>query len=189
MRLDVGYTSRPCAGERVSGDAVVVREAAGRTLVGVIDALGHGPSAHDVAAQATRFLATAELAALPDLFARLDGALVGSRGIAATLCLFDGARLSYGGVGNVELRVPPDSASLPMVLTPGILGRLRRPVRTFDAPLQPGRRFVLLSDGISSRVSLSDTRALPPERASRDIVAAAGRAHDDATALVADVIA
>ena len=39
---------RPCLGERVSGDAVVVRPLEHGLLAAIVDVLGHGPEAHEL---------------------------------------------------------------------------------------------------------------------------------------------
>ncbi|WP_194858340.1 MULTISPECIES: hypothetical protein [unclassified Myxococcus] len=45
MRFAVAHRSRPKVGALENGDGVVVRQECARTLVAVVDALGHGPVA------------------------------------------------------------------------------------------------------------------------------------------------
>jgi len=56
VKLEAHHRSFPKSGESTNGDAVVVRTVASATLVAVIDALGHGPSAAEAAAVAVGYL-------------------------------------------------------------------------------------------------------------------------------------
>ena len=47
--VDCAFFIRPCRGERVSGDLIVVEERGDHVFLALIDALGHGPSAHAIA--------------------------------------------------------------------------------------------------------------------------------------------
>lgn len=186
MRLKAAHRTRPRQGELANGDAVLVRQEGARTLVAVVDALGHGPVAAAVAAQAMRCLGQVSLASgLPAMVDTLHATLRGGRGAAAMLGLFDGRSLECGGVGNVELRT--QGTKVPVMPTPGILGHPRRQVRTVEATLTLGDRLVLFSDGVSSRMELEAVRGLSPEAACALLLERYGRETDDATVLVADV--
>ena len=87
-------------------------------------------------------------------------------------------------MGNVELRT--SSKGVPAVLSPGVLGAGVRQFRVFRGSLPHRSRLVLFSDGISSRFTLDDVRLLSPAEACGWLMANRARAHDDATALVAD---
>ena len=55
-RIETGEYVRPCDGETLSGDAVVVHADDDGVFVAVIDALGHGPDAHELAMQLSGIL-------------------------------------------------------------------------------------------------------------------------------------
>src|SRR6185436_9286217 len=88
------------------------------------------------------------------------------------------------GVGNVEMRVIGDE--LPIVLTPGILGRgVSRP-RFFSGSLKPGSRLLVFSDGISGRFAADDFKSFDRRKVCEQMMLKHRRGHDDASVLVAD---
>jgi len=186
VRITHGSAVRPKRGERECGDAIVVRADGERTLLAVVDALGHGPVAAEIAALACAHLRTISLDG--EILAMIQGlhfALKGSRGAAAMLCRIEGTRISACGVGNVEVRA--QGTSLSSVLSPGILGVAVRKFQTFAGEVGPGTRLVLFSDGISQHFALADVRTVGAKEASESILSRHGRDHDDAAVLVADV--
>ncbi len=187
MTLDVGISFRPCAGETACGDVAVARPTADGLLFGVVDALGHGDGAAAVAADALRSLLAVPLrGGVAGVLAVLDAALRGGRGAAALLCIAHDDAIEGCGVGNVELR--STGMRLPVVATPGVLGRgpAVRP-RIFSARLVAGARLVLFSDGVSARLRPDEDRALPAQAASAALLGRWAKPTDDATVLVADV--
>ncbi|ADO69751.1 SpoIIE family protein phosphatase [Stigmatella aurantiaca] len=186
MKLTTAHRTRPREGEQVNGDAVLVRSEKGYTLLAVIDALGHGPVAADVAGKALKGLTQAPLpSSVEALVDVLHGVLKGGRGAAVMLALFDGRFLHCGGVGNVDLRTL--GTRVPVFPTPGILGQPCRKVRPLEATLAPGDRLVFFTDGLSSRLEPHTTQGLSPEAACVLLMERYGRSTDDATVLVADV--
>jgi phosphoserine phosphatase RsbX len=186
VRLTTAWLTRPRQGEQANGDAVLVRSEQGHTLLAVVDALGHGPVAADVAGQALHSL---EHAALPcrveALVERLHRALRGSRGAAALVAVFDGRMLECGGVGNVDVRTL--GTRLPVFPTPGILGQPCRPVQPVETALVPRDRLVFFTDGLSSRLEARLTQGHAPPAACSVLMERYGRHTDDATVLVVDV--
>lgn len=187
MRLEVGFKTRPYPGEVANGDAVFVINGPDRSVIAVIDGLGHGPAAAEASERAVRFLneAIGEVAPVA-LLDGLDSALKGTRGAAATICTYDGESLSYGGVGNVGVR--SEGTRLGLVPCPGVLGRGVRRLRSFSTPLRPGDRFAVFSDGISARLDLASVDRLGPEAACHALVERFGREVDDASIVIADVL-
>lgn len=194
MKLSHFHVSLPKLGEKLSGDTVVIREEDGVAFLCVIDALGHGPAAAEVADRGRAFLSTVPLTkSVLAITEGLHGALRGTRGAAAMCCVLrsrrdDGQslpRVEGCGVGNVELRVL--SSRVPVILTPGILGVSLHRTRVFEGPLAAGARLVMFSDGISPRMELDKYERLPVEHACKAMVERYRRSHDDATLLLADV--
>jgi negative regulator of sigma-B (phosphoserine phosphatase) len=186
MRLSVGWATRPCDGQRVNGDAVVARLESDADLIAVVDGLGHGERAAEAAEMARHQLRTAPLQF--GIEAILDGlhhALKGTRGAAAMVCVVANGRISGCGVGNVEMRI--NRGSLPIVLSPGILGVNVRKFRFFEGKLSPGDRLLLFSDGITPDVHLEDLGRHGPAEASQWILTRHRRTHDDATVMVVDI--
>lgn len=186
MSHRIAFLTRPCEHERENGDAVVVLRNNGHVLLAVIDALGHGPLAAQVARVAVRALEEhgAEHTALGAV-QMLHSALDGMRGAAALVCTVSGGRIEACGVGNVEMRVR--GAKVPIMLSPGILGSHVRRFRSFSAILDVPTRLVIYSDGISARFSFDELDTLSPSAACERLFGTRARAHDDASVLVADL--
>ncbi|HVK73964.1 MAG TPA: hypothetical protein VM734_11625 [Kofleriaceae bacterium] len=183
--MTIAHLCQPAAGERRAGDAVVVRHDADATLLAVIDVLGHGDEAAKVAGVAVQHLMAAPLGRATHLVGSLHETLRGSRGAAISLAVLRGHQIDACGVGNVEARVL--GSVVPMVSTPGIVGQRYQSLRECTGKLRTGDRLVWHSDGISTRVQLSDFRHLTPRDACAAIMSNHRRDHDDATVLIADV--
>jgi phosphoserine phosphatase RsbX len=187
--LHIVHRTLPREGEIANGDAVVVRRFEGGALIGIIDALGHGHKAAEVADLATAKLAELSLDRGPrDVLSILDAvhhALRGSRGAAAMICVVQEDRIEGCGVGNVELRCA--GVSLPVVLSPGILGVGKVRLRPFTGRLNPGCRLYMFSDGISRRAPFTELAQLSADEACRELLDRYRRNHDDASVLVLSV--
>lgn len=185
MKITANHINEACRGETRSGDAVVVRTGGDASLVAVIDALGHGPTAADIAECATLHLADAPLGDMATLMEGLHDALRGTRGAAAMVALLRDGAIDGCGVGNVELRTL--GATVPVVQSPGILGVRVRRYKVFSGPIAAGARLMLFSDGISPHVGIGSTRQMDPRAACEYVFEKFRRPHDDATILVVDV--
>lgn len=186
MKLSLFHISLPKEGEIACGDAVVTRVERGVALLAVIDVLGHGAAAAAVAKRARFFLESVPLNEdARSITEGLHYALRGTRGAAAMCCVLKKGRIEGCGVGNVELRSLRDR--VPVLLTPGILGVSLQRARIFDAPIAPGGRFLIFSDGVSPRMDLDRAGKLSTEDACKSLMERYRRTTDDATLLVADV--
>jgi negative regulator of sigma-B (phosphoserine phosphatase) len=186
VRVVADHVTIPKAGERLSGDVAVFRTVGAVSLFAVIDAFGHGPAAAEVADAGAAHLEIASLdQSVVELMGGLHRALHGSRGAAAMLCRWTAGRMEGCGVGNVELAAL--RTKIPVVLTPGIVGGQVRVMRGFDGAAAVGSRFVVYSDGISSRMSSDEIGLLPRAVACRAIMERHRRSHDDATVMIVDV--
>jgi negative regulator of sigma-B (phosphoserine phosphatase) len=186
IKVAADHLGLPKVGERLSGDVAVFRVVGGVALFAVIDALGHGPQAAEVAHSGAAYLLDASLD--QDAIALMNGlhrSLAGSRGAAAMLCRWADGRVQGCGVGNVELATI--RTRVPVVLTPGIVGGRMRSLRPFEGPAATGSRFVLYSDGISSRISSEEIGRLGRIDACQRVMDKHRKAHDDATVMVVDV--
>jgi phosphoserine phosphatase RsbX len=191
VKLEIDHLSLPCSGELENGDAVVTRIEDDGALIAVVDALGHGPPAAKVAASVVECLSQVALGEnAASVMGRLDTRLRGTRGAAVLLCVFHASRLEACSVGNVEIRSV--GTPLPLVSTPGIVGNGWRRLKVYAGPIPNRERFIVHTDGVSSRF---DPAAFgPPGRAKTSRVEVCAtlmrrlrRQHDDATILVADL--
>ncbi len=182
MPWQVGATVRPCYGQIVAGDTYATVPCGSHMIVAVVDVLGHGPDAHDVAKLARQSLEGCIVDDPVAVIERLHRDLRGTRGAAATVCVLSESRVEGCGVGNCE--VQSNVAALSPLLGNGVIGtRLGRP-RRFAAPWSPGDRLVIFSDGVRSRDWPASVWTEPPPQASQLLVNRYGREGDDATALV-----
>jgi negative regulator of sigma-B (phosphoserine phosphatase) len=184
--LVIAHQSRPKSGETANGDAIVVKRYPDGALVAIVDALGHGPRAEAVAKQAHDHIMET-YAAFPEedavgVMKRLHSALRGTRGACATICLIRGRALEACGVGNVEMRCV--GVSVPVVLTPGIVGVQLRNPRAFSGALPPSARCFLFSDGVSRRAPFSELSKLSPLDACQALMRKHRHSHDDASVIV-----
>jgi negative regulator of sigma-B (phosphoserine phosphatase) len=185
--MNVAYASLPMVGETANGDRPLVRtDDDARTMLAVIDGLGHGPLAAAVADTAVECLGTVSLQApLLEIMELLHAKLAGSRGAAATVCLVRDGEVEACAVGNVELRT--GDLKLPLIFSAGILGSRVNRFHICRASLAPRSRLVLFSDGISARAPFDEMRKLAARPTCDAIIAKYRRKEDDATVLVADV--
>lgn len=184
--ISAAWITQAKLGEMSSGDAVVARAVDGGVLVGIVDALGHGPKANDIATLASKFLDQQTSCDVASIIAGLHQALVGTRGAAALVMAITEESIDVCSVGNVGLR--STNSALTFMLTPGVLGsRLRTPkvCRTRRAQT----RLVIHSDGISGRFDLKAQNGLSPDEIATHIFAGHRYAHDDATVFVMDLAA
>jgi negative regulator of sigma-B (phosphoserine phosphatase) len=173
-------------GEDANGDAVFIRREKDNVLFAVIDGLGHGR----IAAQASRAAITKLEAVSFDrpilaTMHELHDGLRQTRGAAATVCLLRGNDLEACAVGNVQLSCAP--SSVPLVLSPGVLGHHVHKFRVCSCYLKPRTRLALASDGISTRFRLDEFAAMKPADACKAILMRHRKIEDDATILIADM--
>lgn len=186
MKLDTHAALLPAEGEAEAGDTYVVRtdDSGGLRMVAVIDVLGHGSAAAVVAKTAFDVLSSIPVSSAEAMMNHLHGALKGSRGAAAMLCVFESERVEACGVGNVDLRVL--GGRIPVVLSPGILGGRLRKLRVFEGDIVTGTRLLIHTDGISSRFDMQRYAGLTAKATCDAVMGAYRRPHDDATVLVVD---
>lgn len=187
MKIAAASMSLPKPGERENGDAVLIRTDSERTLLAVIDGVGHGTAAAEASNRAHEWLSGADLEA--DIGRTMEGlhdALRGTRGAAATLCLIENRTLHLCGVGNVELR--SWGADVPLLLSPGILGSRVGRFKVFDCRPGVATRLFLFSDGVRmTGVLLGALQALRPQDACQRVIEDHRRMNDDASILIADI--
>jgi len=191
--LDWAACASAYPGQRRSGDAFLVEGTATGSFVAVVDGLGHGDEAADVADAAMAALReTVERPPLEALTA-CHGALRGSRGAVMALAAIDAEHrvLSWLAVGNVEAAVVRREGrsgltkrwSVPM--RGGVVGARLPQVHASTVALTSGDVLVSATDGIAATcVDAVDPRVRTPELAQR-LYAQYARADDDALVLVA----
>ncbi len=185
--LQVASFVRPCLGERVSGDTVVIEHCDDMLFLAVVDALGHGPQANAVANRAEFFLRKHWSSDVLDTMQRLHSELKGTIGAAAGLGVVDRrtCELRYTGVGNTVLRTF-GSRTTRLISTDGIIGIRFRTPTVQAAPLNASDIMLLYSDGVSDRFDVAQYPQIRYHSAAaiaHHIVERFGKPYDDATCM------
>jgi len=185
----LGHSSevRPCRGERVSGDAAVVRPIEKGLFAGIVDVLGHGLEAHELACEIDAYLTRYGSSDIPGLITRLHGHLKGTRGAAAGLCTIDAStgRVLYAGIGNTVLRRFGQTDTR-LVSQDGVLGQNMRTPQPQTLQLEARDLIVLYTDGVRDRFTSDDYPGVfrhAPKEVARTIVERFGKDYDDAACI------
>lgn len=186
-RVDYFKCDRPHYRERVSGDTALLIQHDHLLFASIVDVLGHGQEAHELALVIEDFLGNHWDNALVDLMNGLHERIKGSRGAAAGLSLLDRRSdiLRYVGIGNTVIR-KFGSSEARLVSRAGIIGGNTRTPREESISLAPGDVVLLYTDGIQDRFRLHDYPQLlhhDAETISRTILRCFGKEHDDATCI------
>lgn len=189
-RFDYAAINRPCAGESASGDATLCIDLPSGPLLAIIDVLGHGPEAHELARICTHWLhqytQVQPRASVEAMLLALDLHIKGSRGVAISLAKISADQVEVAGVGNTILYCVSDKVT-PVSAQPGILGGNMPRLRPRSFALLQGDLLVLTSDGISERLDsafLLGTSRANLQNYAQAVLRGYGRTHDDATCLV-----
>jgi negative regulator of sigma-B (phosphoserine phosphatase) len=178
---------RPCMGERVSGDAVVIRPIEHGLFAAIIDVLGHGPDAHELTHVIERFLESHASADVSGLITALHQRLKGTRGAAAGLCAVDSTAgtLVYAGIGNTCIRRFGASETR-LVSKDGVLGQNMRTPLVQSLTLEAGELLLLYTDGVSDRFTSGEYPGVlrhAPKDVVKNILDRFGKDHDDAACI------
>ena len=185
--LEHSSVIRPCLGERVSGDAVVIRPLEGGIFAAIVDVLGHGPEAHELALRIDAYLTRYASSDILGLMTRLHQHVQGTRGAAAGLCAIDAVegRVVYAGTGNTVLR-RFGKIDMRLVSYDGVLGQNMRTPKLQSLQLEKGDLVVLYTDGVQDRFTAEDYPSIfhhAPKDVVRTIIERFGKDYDDAACI------
>ena len=185
--LEYASRVRPCSGEAVSGDTVVIRPLGQSLFVAIVDVLGHGPEAHELTHVIETWLGRYGNADVSGVMTRLHQHLKGTRGAAVGLCAFDESTgcIEYVGVGNTSVR-RFGKVEARFVSKDGVVGHHMRSLLPQTMQLEPGDLIVLYTDGVSGRFPAEDYPGAAhhsPEEVARNIVQRYGKDYDDAACI------
>ena len=172
-----------------SGDEYCVRAFDHRTMVAVLDGLGHGPAAASVARQSVRLLQNARTSDISRLVRECHEHLRRSRGVVMSLAMFDGTEntMEWLGVGNVYgmLWCPRSSLRRTLVLRGGLVGEVLPRLQASVLPVTEGDTLVFTTDGVTADIDDRLLRGSSVHVIAERILARRRSGHDDALALVA----
>jgi len=177
------------SGHRDSGDEFCVRLFEHRTMIAVLDGLGHGPAAASVAREGVRLLEQTQTPDVVRILLECHAGLRGSRGVVMSLAMFDTREnsVTWIGVGNVSgtLRCSHSSARRTLLLRGGLVGSALPRLQASVIPVADGDMLIFTTDGVGPDV---DDRLLQGQSLNAIAERILARCHsrrDDALALVA----
>jgi len=180
---------RPCDGETLSGDVGFVQPNKNGVFAALIDALGHGPDAHQLGVQLSDALSGWLPQATPPepagALAVLHARARGTRGAAAAIAWLDACTLKgwVAGVGNVRCRLF-GAMTRTVEFGDGVLGQRVRSPRPITFELRPSDVVILFSDGVAGRFRNEDYPNLgldPAPEIAFNVVRRFGKGTDDAS--------
>ncbi len=185
--LEFSIFSRPRIGEDISGDAYFIKQFSSYVIFGVIDVLGHGSEAHDIALDVLSILEDNYTEPLDKIIDVCHEGLKHTRGAAMALCRVDfkDKKFEHVAIGNVETRVYGTPDPIKPFFFNGTLGMVMENYRVIEYPYTEGMTIVMFSDGISGRFDISQQMLLKtPQEIAKFIFDNYARGTDDATVLV-----
>jgi negative regulator of sigma-B (phosphoserine phosphatase) len=190
MRFIWAVAEAPAERELLTGDRHLVKVTEHGVLVAVLDALGHGADASQVADVALECLKRQKTAGLEEVLLAWHEQLRGSRGVVAGLAWFDHfGEVSWLAVGNVsttlwrswygKMRVHASAR-----VHAGIIGAQVPRLHAEIKPLQPNDLLILATDGIGADVIAGFAASDSSEAVARKFVAEGKVPSDDGLVLV-----
>lgn len=184
----LAHAIRPCQGEYISGDEILFQRKADYAIIGVIDGLGHGKAAAEVA-QAMRIFFEEQEAKndLIDLVKLAHQNFLGSRGaVIALVKIFNNGELEYLGIGNIRARIiRSHEDQIELIPKDGALGIRMRTISSCKEKLNEGDRLLLFSDGVSRNL-IRQGNLMPkrnPIKFVQNVISSFGKMHDDASVI------
>ena len=175
--------------EDCCGDTGVLQVAPDRCFAALIDVLGHGRAASEVAKVAEQHLRCAMSGAdLTEVMNGLHEHLKGTRGAVVSLCRIDIATglLRFVGVGNITARIT-GSKPQRLLSRDGVVGYQTSKPREESATLVWGDIVVMHSDGISENADWLEHPDLlvgTAEEIANGVLRHFSKQNDDASCLV-----
>lgn len=186
-RIEIGIAVRtiPDGENAPCGDVAFISEVNGRPFVALIDGLGHGEKANEVAEQAREHLeAGNQDQPLDETMSELANRFRGSRGFVAALARIDAEAglIEFCGIGNITARLFTN-AEKRVLSGPGIVGQYSARPAAKELPFPIGARLLLHTDGISSNLRLDELMPVldgPAQSAAQNMLTHFARPDDDA---------
>lgn len=176
-------------GHRASGDDYCIRLFEHRTMVAVLDGLGHGQAAEMVAKEGVRLLERAQTSDVVRLVKECHWGLRGSRGLVMSLAMFDSREdtITWIGVGNVcgTLWSSLSSGRRLLLVRGGLVGTALPRLQVSVVPVVEGDTLILTTDGVEGHIGDRLLQGPSPQAIAERILKHCGNGRDDALALVA----
>jgi phosphoserine phosphatase RsbX len=176
-------------GHRDSGDEFCIRLFEHRTMIAVLDGLGHGPAAATVAKEGLRLLEQAQSPDVVRLVHECHEGLRGSRGVVMSLAMVDSHEntMTWIGVGNVSgtLHCARSSGRKTLLLRGGLIGNALPRLQASVVPVAEGDMLIFTTDGVKPGIEDRLLHGQSLQAIAERILARSRSGRDDALALVA----
>ena len=190
--VEYGVAKRVHAGEGESGDMHMVCCNQNGVLIAVIDGIGHGEEAAEVARTAAALLRSSVDEPVISLVELCHEKLKGTRGVVLSLAFISPEQkmMTWLGVGNVQgvlVRADANKGNMqePLLLRAGVVGSRLPFLQASVLPVSQGDTVVFTTDGIQNDFSTSLSAMENPQRAADRILNKFRSNNDDALVLVA----
>lgn len=157
IKIDYHIAKKSLDNDVYCGDTAIIKEFGGKVFIGIVDVLGHGKEADQVARICDRFLGNN---CGEDLIATIKGLhlrISKTRGAVASLCLVDlkTCAVRYVGVGDITaIKFGPSPTRF--VGRSGVIGYALPTLREESTKLHDGDLIVLHTDGVSGSFAWND---------------------------------
>jgi len=192
-RPEVGVVCLPLVPDEPCGDGWEVIRSENRTVILVIDGLGHGPEASKVQVEAIRVFRKNPAGEPVEILRNLHAALRNTRGGVAAIAAIDEerGRVTYTGAGNISGRIITGHVTNKMVSLSGTVGDQIRQFSEFSYPWVTEALLIMYSDGLTMQWDLEDYPGL--ERKHPALIAGVlyrdhTRGTDDVTVLAVKLV-
>jgi hypothetical protein len=181
-----GVVCLPFKGESACGDGWAVCRAGSRTVVAIVDGLGHGSEAAKAADEGFRIV-RAHLDASPaQIVQYAHAALRATRGAAIAVAEISASPpgVRFAGVGNVVAAIVSNEGTRSLASLNGTIGHSVHKIQEFAYPWPEGAWLIMHSDGLTSRWRLDSYPGLSarhPALVAGVLYRDFSRGRDDAT--------
>jgi negative regulator of sigma-B (phosphoserine phosphatase) len=190
--VEYGLAKHAHVGEGESGDLHMVCCNQNGVLIAVIDGIGHGEEAAEVARTAATVLRSSADEPVISLVELCHEKLKGTRGAVLSLAFISHEQkmMTWLGVGNVQgvlVRADTKKGNLQesLLLRAGVVGSKLPSLQASVLPVSQGDTVVFATDGIQSDFSTSLSARENPQRVADRILSKYRNRNDDALVLVA----
>lgn len=187
--VDWAAASVVAPGHHESGDQRCVRILDNRTIIAVLDGLGHGPEAAEAARRGVALIQQSSTTDVVTLVRECHDGLRGTRGVVMSVAMVDGLAqtMTWIGVGNVRGHLWSDRSPAPrsLLLRSGVIGSFLPQLRAAAVPLNEGDTLVFTTDGVGAAIDERLLRGNSLQATAERILARCRTGHDDALVLLA----
>jgi anti-sigma regulatory factor (Ser/Thr protein kinase) len=160
--LRIAGMAVPYPGERVCGDAWTFHHSPERTLIMIVDGLGHGLAAAEAAREAIATFHARIKFAPDEILSYVHNALKKTRGAVGAIAEIRPKErtLSYAGIGNIAAVLLSPAKSQSLISHNGTLGSTVSRIQAFHSEWNSDSTLILNSDGLQTRWDMSNYAGL-----------------------------